>query len=115
MKTIWLVVWVYSTCYMGGTVICKPSGYEEGCYCQMKHREFSDPLEAGKFAGERAPLSYVVAISTPAPVILDSRFEKLAEESAKQTDAKFCAEATEEWQRTAFCYEPKQKAEQRHK
>lgn len=40
----------------------------------------------------------------------DPEFDRMASEAARETDAQFCAKATLEWQRKAFCHKERKDA-----
>ena len=49
-------------------------------------------------------------IATGIPPDADKSFDELAEESARKTDAEFCAKAKTAWERKAFCATPAPKS-----
>jgi len=63
MRTIWLVVWLWSSC--GKPQQCILSGYEGGCNCELRHATYDDAMEGGIQYIEYSPYSYIVKISTP--------------------------------------------------
>jgi len=75
---------------------------------------FNDGADNGWKEGREAGLKAGKVILTGCPdqqvkiidgkVKTDPDFQAASEEAVRQTDAQFCAKATEEWQRKAFCH-----------
>lgn len=57
-------------------------------------------------AHEALELARIIA-TVLVPPDADKSFDELAEESARKTDAEFCAKAKTAWERQAFCKEAK--------
>lgn len=90
----------------GGDIVTLKAGKDGGVVLSLEDHPNVQPaprkVTVFLSAHEALELSRIIA-TVLVPPDADKSFDELADESARKTDAEFCARAKTDWERRAFC------------